>query len=84
MSANDPIIRALRDSHYLWRTPTGLAKASDAPRESVLQFLNTSDLVVRSPAPNPSGEPLFALRDRVRNEVGLGRRAVDTLLNRSA
>jgi hypothetical protein len=78
------IIQALRDSHYLWRTPTGIASASGIPQNMVWEFLNNSDLVAKAATTNEKGQPLFALRDRLRKEVGLGRRVVDTMLNRPA
>jgi hypothetical protein len=56
------ILKAIEDSAYEWRTPSGIAQHLKLPIETVASILESNPQFIRSSVPNEKGEPLYSTR----------------------
>lgn len=62
ISTEDPVIGALNNSKYRWRTIKGIANETTLPPSTVhdrLQSLQKAGKIVKASVPNKNGEQLF-------------------------
>lgn len=59
-SVRRPLIKALEDDRFVWRTIGGLVTDTGFPEEKVRKIIDESrDRIIRSDVPSVDGEPLF-------------------------
>ncbi|MYM70727.1 hypothetical protein GTP55_03055 [Duganella sp. FT109W] len=80
--AKEKIRTAIRQSSYVWRTATSLAKETGIPLETVLTLLETSGSFLRAYNTNASGQSLFTTREKYLADSTWNRRLLDLLANK--
>lgn len=69
LAPSEIVLKALRDSPFLWRTIDGIAAETKLDRDIVRAELQClGDQVIRSGIPDRKGRSLFALRDRYKKK----------------
>jgi len=80
-----PIIRALEDDRYEWRTVDGVSEQIGIPAAQVQEILESlKQEIVRSSIPDEAGRSLYTTRKHYRDTHGLGARFLDALSDKVA
>lgn len=80
--AKEKISNAIRQSHYVWRTPTSIAKETGIPLETVLDLLETSGAFLRAHSINANGQSIFTTEEKYRADSTWPRKLIDLLANK--
>lgn len=76
------ISKAIDDSKYRWRTPSGLSRDSGLSIDKVTELLEGSGAFVRARRANARGEALFAIKEKISKESTFKVRLLSALTNK--
>jgi hypothetical protein len=76
------ITDAFKRSDFKWRTAKGLSKDSNVPYQNVIEFLETSDNVIKAKKLNKRGQPLYSLKEIYENKTSFTTKLFDAITNK--
>lgn len=83
VSVRLPVISALEDDRWDWRTLVGVARDTGLPEAEVRKIIDESrDVVIRSEVPSVAGEPLFTTPRHWDRKASVGQKLRGAFRNR--